>query len=183
MFGQSALHLAIVHDDYETVQLLLSKDADVNARARGNFFLPEESKGGKMMDYQGYAYYGEYPLAFAACFGNKDIYDLLIQHKADPDLQDVYGNTILHMCVINYSNSMYSYAVRHWAKPAQTHLVNNAGYTPLTLASRLGRRQIFEEMLELMKVEFWRFSDMTCSAYPLSTLDTIRSDGSTSMSQ
>ncbi|KAK0397772.1 hypothetical protein QR680_002261 [Steinernema hermaphroditum] len=179
MFGQSALHLAIVHDDYETVQLLLSKDADVNARARGNFFLPEEAKGGKMMDYQGYAYYGEYPLAFAACFGNKDIYDLLIQHKADPDLQDMYGNTILHMCVINYSNSMYSYAVRHWAKPAQAHLVNNAGYTPLTLASRLGRRQIFEEMLELMKVEFWRFSDMTCSAYPLSTLDTIRPDGST----
>ncbi|TMS37342.1 hypothetical protein L596_004294 [Steinernema carpocapsae] len=111
MFGQSALHLAIVHDDYETVQLLLSKDADVNARARGNFFLPEESKGGKMMDYQGYAYYGEYPLAFAACFGNKDIYDLLIQHKADPDLQDVYGNTILHMCVINYSNVWLSYLI------------------------------------------------------------------------
>jgi len=56
---------------------------------------------------------------------------------------------------------------------------NHAGYTPLTLASKLGRKQIFEEMLELMKVEFWRFSDMTCSAYPLDTLDTIRPDGST----
>ena len=31
-------------------------------------------------NYRGYAYYGEFPLAFAACFGNKDIYDLLIQH-------------------------------------------------------------------------------------------------------
>ena len=38
-----------------------------------------------------YAYYGEYPLAFAACFGNKDIYDLLIQYGADPDRQDVFG--------------------------------------------------------------------------------------------
>ncbi|CEF71670.1 Inactive [Strongyloides ratti] len=179
MFGQSALHLAIVHDDYDTVQLLLENDADVKARACGNFFMPEDSNFGKSIDYQGYAYYGEYPLAFAACFGNKDIYDLLIQYGADPNLQDMYGNTILHMCVINYSSSMYSYAVRHWEKPAQPHIVNNAGYTPLTLASKLGRRQIFEEMLELMKVEFWRFSDMTCSAYPLTALDTIKPDGST----
>lgn len=29
--------------------------------------------------------------------------------------------------------------------------------------------------------EFWRFSDMTCSAYPLTALDTIRPDGSTSL--
>ena len=47
---------------------------------------------------------------------------------------------------------MYSYAVRHWHKPARPHIVNNNGYTPLTLATKLGRRQIFEEMLELMKV-------------------------------
>ncbi|VDM45622.1 unnamed protein product [Toxocara canis] len=174
MFGQSTLHLAIVHDDYETVQLLLQNGADVNARACGAFFIPED-----ISDYQGYAYYGEYPLAFAACFGNKDIYDLLIQYGADPNLQDMYGNTILHMCVINYSNSMYSYAVRHWEKPADPNIVNAAGLTPLTLATKLGRKDIFEEMLELMKVEFWRFSDMTCSAYPLTALDTIRPDGST----
>ena len=31
--------------------------------------------------YKGYAYYGEYPLAFAACFGNKDIYDLVSVSK------------------------------------------------------------------------------------------------------
>ena len=76
---------------------------------------------------------------------------------------------------------MYSYAVRHWHKPAHTNIVNHASYAPLTLATKLGRRQIFYEMLELMKVEFWRFSDMTCSAYPLDALDTIRPDGSTSV--
>ncbi|PIC32703.1 hypothetical protein B9Z55_012933 [Caenorhabditis nigoni] len=195
--GENLIHLLLNREQqvcYEIARILLkrfpgmSNDiylgdeqfADVNARACGNFFLPEDYKlTNKITDYQGYAYYGEYPLAFAACFGNKDIYDLLIQFGANPNLQDSFGNTILHMCVINYSSSMYSYAVRHWAKPADPHVVNHAGFTPLTLATKLGRKHIFEEMLEIMKVEFWRFSDMTCSAYPLNTLDTIQPDGST----
>ncbi|CAJ0936260.1 unnamed protein product, partial [Mesorhabditis belari] len=181
LFGQTALHLSIVHDDHETVQLLLSNKADVNARACGNFFLPEDYKtSGKIVDYQGYAYYGEYPLAFAACFGNKDIYDLLIQHGANPNLQDSFGNTILHMCVINYSSVInVTRTLCDIGRNRSPHIVNYAGYTPLTLATKLGRKQIFDEMLELMKVEFWRFSDMTCSAYPLTALDTIRPDGST----
>ena len=47
-----------------------------------------------------HAYYGEYPLAFAAAFGYKEIYDFLIEHGADPNMQDTYGNTVLHMLVI-----------------------------------------------------------------------------------
>ncbi|KAL3084616.1 hypothetical protein niasHS_009122 [Heterodera schachtii] len=181
LFGQGCLHLAIVNDDYDTAKILLEYGASVNARANGDFFMPEGYEPGynnRNMDYEGYAYYGEYPLAFAACFENKDIYDLLIQYGADPDKQDTFGNTILHMCVIHNRNSMYSYSAKHWHKPAHS-LENFAGQTPLTLATKLGRKQIFEEMLELMKVEFWRFSDMTCSAYPLDALDTIRPDGST----
>ena len=48
----------------------------------------------------GYAYYGEYPLAFAACFGNEEMYDFLLEHGGDPNLQDTFGNTVLHMMVI-----------------------------------------------------------------------------------
>jgi ankyrin repeat protein len=49
----------------------------------------------------GYAYYGEYPLAFAACFGHEEIYDYLIDHGADPNMADSFGNTVLHMLVIS----------------------------------------------------------------------------------
>ena len=48
----------------------------------------------------GYAYYGEYPLSFAACFGYEDIYDYLINHGADPNRQDSFGNNVLHMMVV-----------------------------------------------------------------------------------
>ena len=49
----------------------------------------------------GFCYYGEYPLAFAACRGSEEIYDFLIDHGADPDAQDSFGNTVLHMVVIH----------------------------------------------------------------------------------
>ena len=48
----------------------------------------------------GFAYYGEYPLAFATCFGWMDIYDYLVDNGADPNMQDSFGNTCLHMAVI-----------------------------------------------------------------------------------
>jgi len=48
----------------------------------------------------GDSYYGEYPLAFAACFGYVEIYDYLIDHGADPNCKDSFGNNVLHMIVI-----------------------------------------------------------------------------------
>ena len=49
----------------------------------------------------GYAYYGEYPASFAACFDNKEMYDYLIRKGADPNKQDTFGSTVLHLCVIH----------------------------------------------------------------------------------
>lgn len=45
----------------------------------------------------------------------------------------------------------------------------------------LGRAEVFREMLELSAKEFWRYSNITCSAYALNALDTLLPDGSTSM--
>ncbi|XP_060075724.1 transient receptor potential cation channel subfamily V member 5-like [Ylistrum balloti] len=180
-YGESALHLAIVYGDLEQVKLLIGYGANVNERAMGRFFLPEDQKKRKTKetDYDGYAYYGEYPLAFAACFGHEEIYDFLIDHGADPDLQDSFGNTVLHMVVIADQVNMYKYCVRHHKKPAKTYIENNCKLTPLTLASKLGRQKIFKEMLELGSLEFWRYSNITCSAYPLLALDSIGPKGET----
>lgn len=75
---------------------------------------------------------------------------------------------------------MFSYALRHPRQPAQDGIMNAMGLTPLTLACRLARSTIFKEMLELTCIEFWRYSNITCSAYPLNALDTIRPSGETS---
>lgn len=77
---------------------------------------------------------------------------------------------------------MFGYALRHPKLPARNGIVNAAGLTPLTLACQLGRAEVFREMLELSAREFWRYSNITCSAYPLNALDTLLPDGRTSMS-
>ncbi|CAG5121339.1 unnamed protein product [Candidula unifasciata] len=193
-YGESALHIAIVVGDFELVQLLVEAGADVNQRATGRFFLPEDQKKGYTghTNYEGYAYYGEYPLAFAACLGRTEIYDYLLEHGAHPDLQDVFGNTVLHMVVISNQSKqmqqrrsrgriceMYRYALHHHKIRASTCVKNNDKLAPLALACKLGRYSIFKEMMDLDSIEFWRFSTTLCSAHPLHTLDTIAPDGST----
>lgn len=162
----------------------------------------------KNTDYEGLAYLGEYPLAWSACVNNESVYNLLLEVGADPDAQDSFGNMILHMVVVGDKLDMFGYALRfdyifimrylniyeisysffslsphlprHPKLPAKNGIVNKAGLTPLTLACKLGRSEVFREMLELSCREFWRYSNITCSAYPLNALDTLMPDGSTS---
>ncbi|KAK2725018.1 hypothetical protein QYM36_001463 [Artemia franciscana] len=149
------------------------------------FFQPADqqvSPAAANTSYEGLAYFGELPLAWATCVANETAYNMLIEKGADPNARDTYGNMVLHMVVICDKLSMYGYAMRHPRRPAKPTLINLAGLTPLALACEMARAQIFLEMMELSALEFWRYSNITCSAYPLSALDTIRPDGETNWS-
>ncbi|CAF3380623.1 unnamed protein product [Rotaria sp. Silwood1] len=204
VIGETPLHIAIVYNDINSVKLLIKHGVDVNKRVVGDFNTPEqnrkndEHKKGRGKKFllpchrdktsqkqfnpqnsspESYAYYGEYPLAFAAAFGHSEIYDYLIQHGADPNMQDSYGNTILHMLVIRDRMDMFKHAVRHPSKKARTDIRNNSDLTPLTLAAKLGRKELFLECLELAQVEIWRYSNIKCCTYPLRGIDTITDGG------
>ena len=96
------------------------------------------------------------------------------------NLQDTFGNTVLHMVVVTDRMGMFGYALRHPLKSGNPEVANNAGLTCLTLSCFLGRDLLFKEMLELSCKEFWRYSNICCSAYPLGALDSIRPSGETS---
>ncbi|CAB3229660.1 unnamed protein product [Arctia plantaginis] len=180
--GASSLHLAIAYSNNELVQDLVDVGADVMQRAIGSFFLPRDQQRvppARQTNYEGLAYLGEYPLAWAACCANEGVYNLLCDSGADPDAQDSFGNMILHMVVVCDKLDMFGYALRHPRIPASNGRMNLAGFTPLTLACQLGRASVFREMLELSAKEFWRYSNITCSAYPLNALDTLLPDGRT----
>ena len=47
---------------------------------------------------------------------------------------------------------MFKYAIRHSTIRARTDIRNNSDLTPLTLAAKLGRKEVFLECLELSHV-------------------------------
>jgi len=51
-------------------------------------------------NYEGYCYFGEYPLSFAAVLQQEESVRLLVAKGANTNCQDSNGNTALHMCVI-----------------------------------------------------------------------------------
>ena len=53
--GESALHIAIIFGSVEAVKVLIENGANINERASGRFFLPEDQKKGrtKDTDYEG----------------------------------------------------------------------------------------------------------------------------------
>ncbi|CAH3196355.1 unnamed protein product, partial [Porites evermanni] len=151
-YGETSVHIVIVNGDLYSLKFLIGRcGADVNARAQGRFFMPEDCKDKmkQVTDYEGYAYYGEYPASFAACFESKEMYDYLIRKGADPNRQDTFGNTVLHLCVIHNKIDMFFHATRRKHKIRGDPFVrNNQGLTPLTLAAKLGRKEMFHEILE-----------------------------------
>ncbi|KAG1653514.1 Transient receptor potential cation channel subfamily V member 6 [Nymphon striatum] len=177
--GMSALHLCIAYNEIGLMKKLIDCGADINQRATGVFFRPTDQHHNpkKISSYEGLCYMGEYPLAWAASCGNEAAYNYLIDKGADPNIKDSYGNSVLHMIVINDKQEMYGFALRHPKKTANQNTVNDVGLTPLTMACKLGRNEIFREMLELSSLEFWRYSNITCAGYPLNALDSILPNG------
>ncbi len=115
--GENPLHIAIVAEDSNFVSYLLKNGADVNQPACGSFFIPDDQRrtqdivltneipeiSSTPTNYIGNAYFGNYPLSFAACLYQKDSVRMLISYGADVNKQDLNGNTVLHMLVI-YDN-------------------------------------------------------------------------------
>ncbi|XP_076629414.1 transient receptor potential cation channel subfamily V member nanchung [Colletes latitarsis] len=182
-YGENALHIAIVNEDPSLVKFLLDSGADVHERCVGNFMCPEDQKASRVdsvdhewvcvapeTNYNGYVYWGEYPLSFAACLGQEECYRLMLARGADPDKQDTNGNTVLHMLVIYEKMASFDMA---YEVGASLSLRNAQHLTPLTLSAKLARIDMFFHILNIEREIYWQIGSITCAAYPLSQIDTI----------
>ncbi|KIH62823.1 ankyrin repeat protein [Ancylostoma duodenale] len=182
-YGLTPLHQAVINQDCHMAYMLLKKGADVNVRCYGAFFCAEDQKAGRTDSleheyvelplktaYTGHMYFGEYPLSFAACMNHPDVYRLLIAFKANPNAQDTNGNTVLHMCVIHENMEMFRLAMESGAR---LNIANKQNLTPLTLAAKLAKKEMFMEILELEGDSVWAYGGASSTAYPLSKIDTI----------
>lgn len=182
-YGETVLHMAIVNEDLPMVKFMLDSGADYHMRSIGSFFSPEDQKSSREdtleyewikvcvdTNYEGYVYWGEYALSFAACLGQEESYRLTLAKGADPDMQDTNGNTVLHMLVIHEKLNTFNMA---FELGASMDIKNWQGLTPLTLAAKLACKDIFFHILKLEREVYWQIGGIVCAAYPLQHIDTI----------
>ncbi|XP_056140690.1 transient receptor potential cation channel subfamily V member 1 [Lampris incognitus] len=187
--GQTALHIAIERRSSYYVQLLVSKGADVHAKASGKFFQQHDGPS---------FYFGELPLSLAACTNQPQVVDFLMENKSprvDIQQTDSQGNMVLHALVAVADNTrestdfitrMYDHiltaAARIHPDLRLEDMVNNQGLTPLKLAAKTGKIGIFEHILHRefqeshtkhlsRKFTEWVYGPIHCSLYDLACLD------------
>ncbi|CAF1153906.1 unnamed protein product [Adineta ricciae] len=187
-YGENVLHIAIVNEEPATVKFLLDAGVDFTQRCCGKFFCPEDQKSSRMdnftkecpdvsvaTNYDGYCYFGEYPLSFAAVLQQEESVRLLVAKGADTNCQDSNGNTALHMCVIYNRISMVDLL---YELGGSLDIKNRQGLTPLTLAAVKARKEMFDHILQKIRTVYWQYGNVTCAGYPLDDIDTIGKDGS-----
>ncbi|CAN9501617.1 unnamed protein product [Ophioblennius macclurei] len=192
--GQTALHIAIERRSISYVQLLVSKGANVHARATGTFFQPHDGPS---------FYFGELPLSLAACTNQPDMVDFLMMNeyeRADAKVVDSQGNTVLHALVVIADNSpdntafvtsMYDrvlkIAAQQHPKMKLEEKENKKGLTPLKLAAKTGKHGIFSHILQRefhethtkhlsRKFTEWVYGPVHCSLYDLESVDSYQSN-------
>nr|XP_006138753.1 transient receptor potential cation channel subfamily V member 2 isoform X1 [Pelodiscus sinensis]XP_025035075.1 transient receptor potential cation channel subfamily V member 2 isoform X1 [Pelodiscus sinensis] len=188
--GQTALHIAIEKRHLDLVKLLVENGADVHARAHGEFF--RKKKEGVCF------YFGELPLSLAACTNQLDVVQYLLDNpyqKARLREQDSLGNTVLHALVMiaddteqntELVSNMYDEILKAGTKinPSEKleEIVNRAGLTPLKLAAKTGKVEIFRHILqrEIKDPEYrhlsrkfteWTYGPVHVSLYDLASVD------------
>ncbi|CAF0965109.1 unnamed protein product [Rotaria sordida] len=190
-YGEIALHIAIVNRNASIVEWLLSdehiqpyRELQLTATANGHFF-----------QFGRPCYYGETPLAFACCTNQWNIAEILLKYGASMDMVDSNENTILHLLVIHNLPQIYIKFKEHWLEVQATAIskssnvdndkvastkkkeiplwkrLNKDGFTPFTLAAKLGLTDMFSFLLDERKIVQWRYGPVWCVLYPLDELE------------
>ncbi|CAH2220173.1 transient receptor potential cation channel subfamily V member 2-like isoform X1 [Pelobates cultripes] len=193
--GQTALHIAIEKRNFQLVELLIKTQANVHAKADGEFFQKKKKGVG--------FYFGELPLSLAACTNQPDIVNFLLNNpyrKADLAAIDSHGNTVLHALVLVADNTeentetvtkMYDDILKKSVKINPQlrleEIPNKEGLTPLKLAAKTGKIELFRHILrrEITEPEYrhlsrkfteWTYGPVHTSLYDLSSVDTHERD-------
>ncbi|XP_037129116.1 transient receptor potential cation channel subfamily V member 6 [Syngnathus acus] len=169
--GVTPLHIAVVNQNLDLVHHLVSRGADAaTPRVTGLYF--RKRIGGLL-------YYGEHILCFAACTGNEDIINMIIDAGASTRVQDYRGNTVLHVLVLQPNKTIACQAIDLiMARDAELDqsvpldmVPNSRGLTPFKLAAKEGNTVAFQHLVNKRRLVQWGLGPLTSHLYDLSEID------------
>lgn len=170
-YGETALHMAVINRDCNLTEYLLKHGANPNkGRATGRFFDRE----------RGTVYYGEHALTFAISTFQCDIIELLHEHGANIlNVYDSFGNSVFHHCVRVNAPKIFDTLIdlvrtedKYFKMSSLNQIRNDDGQSVIQYAVELGKNEIFDHMLEKMKIIGWEWGDVSFFAYPITEIDT-----------
>ena len=71
----------------------------------------------------------------------------MLEHGADPNAQDALGNSAMHCAVMHNQVGAFRQLQQLGGNPGQ---LNHRGRSAFTLAAELGRKELFDVMLEAL---------------------------------
>ncbi|XP_069774254.1 transient receptor potential cation channel subfamily V member 6-like isoform X2 [Narcine bancroftii] len=174
--GETALHIAVLNQDTQIVREMLDRGADVRTpRVTGSYFKRSP---------ENLAYFGEHVLSFAACCGNEEIIQLLIDGGADIAAVDSLGNTVLHILALqpNKTIACQMYDLIEGLEGTETvvragTVPNHDGLTPLKLAAIEGNL-MFDHLMKKQRLVCWELGPISHCLYNLQEIDSWQEDRS-----
>ena len=121
------LLMAIAHQHIEIAKFLLANNADVNIRGAHGFYFGAPSA-----------------LHLAAHVGNYDEAKLLLEHHANINATNDFGQTPLHIAIHNDATNVVQLLLEN---KAEVNLKDNEGKTPLHIAAEWWRDQAVEWLI------------------------------------
>lgn len=91
-------------------------------------------------------------LHYAIVFNNTEMFDLLIENYINVNIQDNFGETPAHVCVVNNKIGFLKSLIRHGA---DLTIKNKDGMTPLFKACTLGREAMVYLLLESQSLNLY----------------------------
>ena len=154
-WGQTALHYATDDQWVEAVELLLEHGADVNIQDKAGHTPLFDVVGSST--YSHYKYFWYVVAADGRAKKGEAILQLLIKHKANVNLQDHDGNTVLHRIVTKPDMDSFNYCFNYYvamfetilAAGANIHIKDKEGYTPLLMAVNYYNPRFVRELAKL----------------------------------
>jgi ankyrin repeat protein len=122
--GFTALHMAAGEGKKDVVELLISKQADVNLAKKPNNISP---------------------LHYAVLGGNVDVLKMLIEKGAEVNAKDVAGQTPLFLATIKKNPDVVKLLI---TSGADVDAGNSEGKAPIHIAAEMGDRKIGDILLE-----------------------------------
>ena len=154
-WGQTALHYATDDQWIEAVELLLAKGADVNIQDKAGHTPLFDVVGSST--YSHYKYFWYVVAADGRAKKGEQILQLLIKHKANVNVQDKDGATVLHRVVTKPDLDTFNSSFNHYVAMFETilhaganiHIKDREGFTPLLMAVNYYNPRFVRELAKL----------------------------------